>query len=624
MQFIDTAPIDDTEELPPIPEQEPLPAGFHPEGLQDLKAPNHLKTHNREIAAHTGFLRTINDTDMDEGQLAQVRPKPTAFSEMTRVQEVRGKIMDLRGEEPKLLQMNAPVDCQIDADYLEESLPGHRDKQLLQFVRHGVRSQTDLPLQTVLQSHLLSLANHTESLGRDIDRRHKIKYLQRHKKQPFDPIRLAPQGARPKQGSIRQISDHGQPRKDITDDLGEPVKTYNAQAKEHDDGSPKLPHEWKALAPHVLTNMAILKYVGHLTGLVLYIFSDDLKDFFRQLALHPSELWLTTFLWLDAEGDEEFISEERLGFGLAHASNIAQRFSNAVIAIFHKEFQKADEPYLRADCEKHPALLSWITDRAAALGKSAAQLLVACFYTDDLFCMVLGAERAARAIGVWFEVTRKLNLLCSAPKKRLAGVVVPWTGLMYYSSLGGASLTEDKEVRAQQVLAMAHTGKLEVSEYRSIVGLLTWAVFALQIPSTYMYQMYGPIQRGGELERGPATWVKATEESQRQLDKIEQLAGYHLLCLCHHGSAEPSQEATNSNGKSLARRCSHQRHQMAWNVWLLEGPVLGNQADEDAAQAPAHISTGDAHSTCQLPYLRTNASFAGHRSTRQYDSAGAV
>ena len=125
-----------------------------------MKAPNHLKTHNREMAAHIGFLRAINDTDMDEAQLAQVRPKPTAFSEMTSVQEVRGKVMDLRGKKPKLLQTNAPVDCQIDADYLEESLPGHKDKQLQQFLRHGVRSQTDLPLQTVLQSHLLSSKSH--------------------------------------------------------------------------------------------------------------------------------------------------------------------------------------------------------------------------------------------------------------------------------------------------------------------------------------------------------------------------------------------------------------------------------------------------------------------------------
>ena len=529
MPFVDTAPIDSTDELPPVPEQEPLPADFKAQNLSDLKMPGQMDRYAAEVAGHAAFIKAISSTDMSQAQLAQARPKPSAFSERTRVPAVRGKVMDLRGKTPKLLQMNAPVDCQLDADYFEASLPGHRDNQIRQFVRHGVRSQTNLPLQSVLQSHLLSLANHTADLGKDIDRRHKIKYLQRHKKQPFDPIRLVPQGTTSKPGcvvgtaTIRQVSDQGQPRKEVQDEEGSTVEVFNVQAKTHEDGTAKLPHEWKALPTHVLTNMAVLKYIGQLIGLALYIFSDDLKDFFRQLALHPSELWLSAFLWLDEEDETEFIVEERLGFGQSHASNIAQRFSNAAVAIFHKEFQKADEPYLLEDCRKHPALLQWVTDRAAALGTSAAQVLIACFYTDDLFCMVLGAERAARALGVWFEVTRKLNLLCSAPRKRLAGVVVPWTGLNYYSSLGGASLPEGKEAHAQHVLATASTGKLPVSKYRSVVGLLNWAVFALQLPSSYMYQMHGPMKRGGELERGPATWVKATVDRRAQWAMLSNL-----------------------------------------------------------------------------------------------------
>ena len=71
-------------------------------------------------------------------------------------------------------------------------LPDHEDEQILQHIEEGVRSQTDLGLQTVLQSHLLSLANHTEDLNADIERRHKIQYLERYKQQPFDPIRLVP------------------------------------------------------------------------------------------------------------------------------------------------------------------------------------------------------------------------------------------------------------------------------------------------------------------------------------------------------------------------------------------------------------------------------------------------
>jgi hypothetical protein len=254
--------------------------------------------------------------------------------------------------------------------------------------------------------------------------------------------------------------------------------------------------------------MASLRYIGDRIGFLLALFSDDLKDFFRQLAVHPSELYKLCFLWVDADDDDEFIVEKRLGFGPAHASNLAQRLSNAVIKIFHIEFRKVDAPYLEEDCQRHPLLRQWLQERAATLGEEHARVHDAGFYTDDLFAMVLGEARYARAVGVWFEVTRKINLACSAPRKRLGGVVIPWTGIVYHSTLGGACLPEDKRANCQRVLAKAGAGACPVSEYRPVVGLIEWARFALCISSLCMYVMYGPMQRGQELSRGPATIVK--------------------------------------------------------------------------------------------------------------------
>jgi site-specific DNA-cytosine methylase len=516
LPLVDTAPIYATERLPPVPEQEPLPDTFEPQSLSDLKEADTVETYNVEMKKHVSFLRLVADTDLDQGQLGKKRPRPTAFSELTRVPEARGRVFDLRSGKPKLLQMNAKVDCELDAGYFRKMLPDHIDQQIPQFMEEGVRSQAQLPLQSVLQSHLLSLANHTEDLGKDIERRDKLKYLSRHRKQPFDPLRLNPQGTTPKSGSIRQISDLGQPRTEVVDDLEEPVKVFNEQAKTDSEGEQRLPHEWKAHPPHILNNMAVLRYIGDLCGLVLYMFSDDLKDFFRQFAIHPSELWMLPFLWLGADGEEEFIVEERMGFGLAHASNVAQRFSNAVIQIFKKEFEKVDRPYLEADCRKHPLLRQWLEHRAMTLGAEQATLFSCCFYTDDLLGMVLGADRWCRALGVWFEVTRKLNLLCSAPRKRMGGVALTWTGLNWYSTLGGASLTEDKEADALRRLAKSCSGTMEVAQYRSIVGLLEWARFALGIQSTQMYQLYGPMKKGQELSQGPTTLVRATKERVAQ------------------------------------------------------------------------------------------------------------
>ena len=512
MPFIDLAPIANTKRLPPVPDQEPLPEGFDPQSLADLQMPGQAEQHAEKLGKHVDFLRSIQHTDLDRQQLAHARPKPSASSELRRVPEVRGRVMDLRGDKPKPLDLNAPVKCALDATYMRSVLPNHEDEQILQHIEEGVRSQTDLGLQTVLQSHLLSLANHTEDLNADIERRHKIQYLERYKSQPFDPIRLVPQGTVPKVGSIRQVSDLGQPHKEVLDDTAVPVRVYNVEATTNIDGSPKLPHEWKPLAPHVLQNMAVMRYVSDQIGLLLSLFSDDLKDFFRQLAQHPSELYKLCFLWINSSDDDEFIVENRLGFGLAHASNLAQRLTNAVIKIFHIEFQKVDAPYLEEDCQKHPLLRNWPQERAAVLGKEHARVYDVGFYTDDLFGMVLGEARYARAIGVWFEVTRKINLACSAPKKRLGGVVIPWTGIVYHSTLGGACLPEDKRINCQRVLAKAGAGTCPVSEYRPMVGLIEWARFALCISSLCMYMMYEPMRRGQELSRGPATLVKNTKQ----------------------------------------------------------------------------------------------------------------
>ena len=201
---------------------------------------------------------------------------------------------------------------------------------------------------------------------------------------------------------------------------------------------------------------------------------------------------------------------------MAHASNVAQRLANAVVKIFHIEFKKVDAPYLEEDCQKHPLLREWLHSREAALGQEHARVHDAGFYTDDLFDMALGEARWARAVGVWFEVTRKINLLCSAPKKRIGGVVIPWTGIVYHGTLGGACLPEDKRVNVQRVLATAARGTCPVSEYRPVVGLIEWARFALCISSVCMYVMYGPMQRGQELSRGPATNVGVSDQRVAQ------------------------------------------------------------------------------------------------------------
>ena len=142
----------------------------------------------------------------------------------------------------------------------------------------------------------------------------------------------------PKSGSIRRISDIGQPRKPTVDECGVLVYVYNESALRDSLGRKRLPEERKVMAPDALNDMAILRYIGNQIGMVFLIFNDDLKDFFRQLAVHPNELWQMPFLWATPGSTEaEFIAEERMGFGLVHASTVAQRPANA----FKQAYPKA-------------------------------------------------------------------------------------------------------------------------------------------------------------------------------------------------------------------------------------------------------------------------------------------
>lgn len=513
--FKNSAPIPETQELPPVPDQAPLPEGFSPRSVEDLftkGGAEELETAVREQAA---FLTSLRATEETPQQLAARRPKPKVLGTARTHPQARGRIFDLRSSRPELMDLNAKVSCKLNVEYFEQKLPGHRDQQMAQFMRFGVRSQAKLKMQNLVQPHLLSLANQTDKVTTDLKKLEKAGKIQTFARPPFFPIRTNSMGARPKRGSIRRISDMGQPRKELTDEDGESVDVYNRTAAMDKEGQARLPKEHKALSPDMLSDMAALRYIADQLGWTLYSFSDDLEDFFRQFAIHPSELWMMPFIWFNETTlAAEFKNESRMGFGLVHASNVAQRFANAVVHIFLREFEKVDRPYLEKECAQHPLLREWILRRRCLppgdFGQ--ARLIAAAFYTDDLLCFVLGESRFARAISVWFDVTRRLGLACSAPEKRVGGVIVPWCGLIYTTLLGGAAITADKAAAAQLTLATAATGKLPVAEYRSIVGLIEWARFGLMMPPGCTSALYGPMRRGGELGEGPATWVRPTDQ----------------------------------------------------------------------------------------------------------------
>ena len=98
-----------------------------------------------------------------------------------------------------------------------------------------------------------------------------------------------------------------------------------------------------------------------------------------------------------------------------------------------------------------------------------------------------------------------------------------WCGLAYFSLVGGAAITVDKKAAAQHKLAAAASSKLEVCEYRSLVGLLEWVRFALSIAASKMKVLYEPLKMTAQLGTGPTTWVRATAVRKFQWAKWSSL-----------------------------------------------------------------------------------------------------
>ena len=208
------------------------------------------------------------------------------------------------------------------------------------------------------------------------------------------------------------------------------------------DGRPrKMPKERKPALRHLAADLAVLRAAGKAMGQPVYLFGDDAADHFNQLFCSSEEWWLlgVTFVspsqlrrtlangFSGAPGAIFFVSERRLGFGMTPSSNIAQRFSEALLHIFRQRMDAAEEK-----APTTPAELQWrhgrevlATRLAATSNRPYAELLreqqrlyfVHCF-TDDPAFGVLGVERAMRLLGVWRQLTLDVNLIMAVAAKR--------------------------------------------------------------------------------------------------------------------------------------------------------------------------------------------------------------
>ena len=108
--------------------------------------------------------------------------------------------------------------------------------------------------------------------------------------------------------------------------------------------------EMKPFLWQIFQDLAILRRGAHILGEPIYIFNDDAKDYFNQLAIVECDLHKLGIVFLDEAALDSvsstaeliFVSERRLGFGTHGASNIAQRFSDALPNLLRIDLDAGD------------------------------------------------------------------------------------------------------------------------------------------------------------------------------------------------------------------------------------------------------------------------------------------
>ena len=272
----------------------------------------------------------------------------------------------------------------------------------------------------------------------------------------------------------------------------------------------KWPKERKPQLAAVMRDNAVFNRAGHLLGEPTYGFEDDAKDYFNQLVMAPSELHKVGTIFL-AESDALarpcdpppgaaapterlpganqliFVSEKRLGFGTHGASNIAQRFSDALVVWYREDMDVADAEarpragarelawlQLRLDLQRRRgepcvAIHRWTQAPDAILPDIPAptsveaippgyvcpqlRLFSAFMYTDDPLFLTVGLERTKRALRVWRRLTNAIRLIMAIPEKRTLGSWGRWLGVNVIPNLGLVVVPRDKILRASAAIA---------------------------------------------------------------------------------------------------------------------------------------------------------------------------
>ena len=534
-------------DTPPLAKRPPqLPCvDCCPRSVRDILYPGCMRRAEDWLRRNEEHMQCMITTG---SECSDLRPRPAAFGQSCVLPPFRGRIWDFTRERSACgvpLDFHLPADTHLNLTTLAAELRDYPDRRLVSLLLEGVRFEADVELQAVFNPHLFSLVNGYHAVDRELHRLEEKGWYKFFEDIPFWPIYINGQGSTPRKyeaGRDRRTTEGGGPRNPTFDETGLQAWAINDAASsfhmpeyyKHDPrllawatesrqpytfdaaGRPrKMPKERKPTLRDVAADLAVLRAAGKAMGMPVYLFGDDAADHFNQLFCSSEEWWLlgVTFVtpselvrmftndFRASPGGIFFISERRLGFGMTPSSNIAQRFSEALLDIFRRRMDAAEDETPATSAE-----LSWRQGReelavrlAASGGRPYAEVLreqqrlyfVHC-YTDDPAFGVLGVERALRLLKTWRQLTLDVNLIMAVAAKRSFGVHMLWLGVLIFAGLGCLVTPKDKLLRTVQGLNSALAARMDFSEYRSLIGMLEHLRTVACLPRWFMHYLYEP------------------------------------------------------------------------------------------------------------------------------------
>uniref|UniRef100_A0A7S4JZ92 DUF4326 domain-containing protein n=1 Tax=Prymnesium polylepis TaxID=72548 RepID=A0A7S4JZ92_9EUKA len=204
-----------------------------------------------------------------------------------------------------------------------------------------------------------------------------------------------------------------------------------------DDEEPKRPGEVKVMSSEYMYEDSYLKYVARLSGTSVVTLDDDFADWFYQIRLAASSVWMVGLVLLELEKlatempQLRYLVERVLGQGTVPGSNLGQRLCELVLHMWDFVFAVLAHGIVDGMRRACQALDDHLLQRAVA-GLSTC-LHARGGYTDDCRLRFVGPTLARAGAKAWFFVTKGFRVLMADETKRQLGVHDVCLGVCYRS-----------------------------------------------------------------------------------------------------------------------------------------------------------------------------------------------